>query len=208
MHEAHDCRAASRQPDGGLACGIAAADATDALPCAELPLERAGRIEDGDPLVAVEALHGWAPVFGAGGEQHGACGDFVPRVELDDVALDARFERLGAVGGGGPRAELARLRDRAARQFGAADPSGKAEIVLDPARCARLSSEDRALDHQRVKALRGAVYGRAEARWSAADDQQVRLLAPCELSPDSQCPRELPVGRVVQFHAAREPNQW
>src|SRR5213079_1040159 len=48
-----------------------------------------------------------------------------------------------------PRAELARLGDRAAGELGAADAGGEAEVVLDPARRARLPAERGALDNER-----------------------------------------------------------
>ena len=76
---------------------------------------------------------------------------------------------MRAVGRRGARAELARLRDRAARQLDAADPGREAEVVLDPARGAGLAAQRRALDDERVEALRGAVDRGAEAGRAAAD---------------------------------------
>ena len=46
--------AAAGEPDGGLAGRVAAADDPDPLAAADLRLRRAGRVEDADPLVALE----------------------------------------------------------------------------------------------------------------------------------------------------------
>ena len=202
-----DQGAAAREPDRGLRRRVAAADHPDPLRCAELALERAGRVEDAHALVALEPLHGQPPVVGAGREQDRTGGDLVAFLQLDDVPLLARLERLRAVGTGGPGAELPRLRDRAAGQLGAGDAGGKAEIVLDPPRRARLPAERGALDEERVESLGGAVHRRAQAGRPTADDQQVHLLARRELEADPQRPRELAIARVLQLRAAREPHQ-
>ena len=123
------------------------------------------------------------------------------------MAVVAGLERLGAVGRRRAGAELARLGDRAAGQLGAADAGREAEVVLDPPRGAGLAAEDGALDHQRVEALRGSVDRRAEARRTAADDQQVDLLALAQLQADPQRPRELAVARRSQLAAAGEPHE-
>ena len=73
--------------------------------------------------------------------------------------------------------ELARLGHRAAGQLGAADPGGKAEVVLDPAGGSGLAAERGALDHQRVEPFGGAVDRGGEPRRAGAHDQQVDLLA-------------------------------
>ena len=129
-------------------------------------------------------------------------------LQLDDVvALSARLERERFVGGRGAGGELARLGDRAADQFGAADPGREAEVVLDPPRRPGLAAEHVALDHQRVQALRGAVDRRAEPRRPAADDQQVDLFARRQLEADAERPRQLAVRRPPQVDAARQPHQ-
>ena len=148
-----DERAPARQPDGCLPRGVAAADHSHALAGAQLALERPGGVEDAEPLVRVETVDGQAPVFGACCEQHRAGRDLVAVLEPDHVALDARLQALGPVGRGDPGVELPRLRGCAAREFGPADPGGKAEVVLDPARGPRLAPDHGALHDQRVKAL-------------------------------------------------------
>ena len=62
-----------------------------------------------------------------------------------------RFEGEGAVGRRGARVELARLGDCAAGELGAANSSGKAEVVLDPAGRPGLATERGALDDERVE---------------------------------------------------------
>src|SRR6202000_2903402 len=112
------------------------------------------------------------------------------------------------VGGRGAGAELARLDDRPADQFGAADARGEAEVVLDPPRGPRLAAEHVALHHQRVQPLGGAVDRRAEPGRAAADDQQVDLFARRQLEADAEAPRELAFARPPQVDAARQPHQW
>src|SRR4051794_34371898 len=97
-----------------------------------------------------------------------------------------RFEGERAVGRGGARVELARLGDRAAGELGAADPGREAEVVLDPAGRPGLATERGALDDQRVEPLGSAVDRGREACRAGADDQQVDLLARCELEPDPE----------------------
>jgi len=62
-----------------------------------------------------------------------------------------RFEREGAVRSCGARVELARLGDCAARELGAADACGEAQVVLDPSRRPSLATERGAFDDQRVE---------------------------------------------------------
>ncbi len=202
-----DERAAAGEPDRRLRRRVAAADHSHPLPGAELRLGRAGGVEDADPLVVLEALDRQAPVVGAGGEQDRSRRYLVALFEPHDVAVIAGLERLGAVGGRRAGAELARLGDRAAGQLGAADAGREAEVVLDPPRGAGLAAEDGALDNQRVEALGGSVDRGAEARRTAADDQQVDLLALSQLQADPQRPRELPVARRSQLAAAGEPDE-
>ena len=70
-------------------------------------------------------------------------------------------------------------------------PAGKPEVVLDPARFARLPTERGALDDQRLEALGGAVDGGAEAGRAGSDDEQVDLFAGRELASDAERPRQL-----------------
>ena len=115
-----------------------------------------------------------------------------------------RFERDRAVRRRRPRAELPRLGDRAAGELGSGDAGREAEVVLDPARRARLPAERGALDDQRVQALGGAVDRRAESRRPAADDQQVDLLARRELAADAERARHLTRRGRAQLRAARQ----
>src|SRR5438132_8681863 len=108
--------AAARQPHGRLSRGVAAPDHADALSGAQLALGCPRRVEDADPLVALEPVHRQAPVFGPGGEQHGTRGNFVTALEPYEVTLRTWLERLRLVGRGEPRLELARLGGRATGQ--------------------------------------------------------------------------------------------
>ena len=202
-----DERPAPGQPDRRLRRRVATADDADLGRAASLTLERARGIEDAEALVLVEVRNGEAPVVGAGGDDDAAGDDLMPLLEPDEVGVDARLERLGAVGSRRAGLELARLGDRPARQLGAADPGREAEVVLDPARGARLATEPGALDDQGVKPFRGAVDGRAEAGRAGADDEQIDLFACSELEADPERPRELAVARSIQFDPAGQPDK-
>ena len=89
----------------------------------------------------------------------------------------SRLERDRPVGGRGPSAELARLYHGAAGQLSAADSGRKAEVVLDPARFARLPTKRPAVDNQHVKALGGTVDRSTQASRPGAHDEQIDFFA-------------------------------
>src|SRR5262249_7927522 len=76
------------------------------------------------------------------------------------------------------RAQPVRLAQRAAREPGARDVGGEAEVVLDPRRGARLAARRLALDHDRPQPFRGAVDAGCEPAWPGADDHGVVLGGP------------------------------
>src|SRR5581483_6338023 len=152
--EQGDEGAAACEPDRRLPCGVAAADDGDARGAAQLRLGRAGGVEDAQSLVLREIVAGEPPVLGARREHHGSRGNLVALLEPNDVPARTRLERERSVRRRRSRAELARLADGAARELAAADAGREAEVVLDPARRSGLAAERRALDEQRVEALR------------------------------------------------------
>src|SRR5438309_3138205 len=166
--EERDERAAAGEPDGGLAGGVAPAEDGDAGGAAELRLGRPGRVEDADALVLVQVLERQPPVLRAGGQHDGASRDFVSLLELYEVAPVSRLERDCAIRSGRTHAELPRLGHGAARELGAADPGGEAEVVLDPARRSGLAPERGALDDERVESFGRAVDGRRQSRRAGA----------------------------------------
>src|SRR5581483_8126854 len=107
-------------------------------------------VEDAQSLVLRDAVEREAAILGAGGEHNGARRDLVVVLEAHDVPAAARLEPDRAVGRRGPRAELARLADGAARQLRAGDARREAEVVLDPPRRSGLPAERGALDDERV----------------------------------------------------------
>jgi len=131
----------------------------------------------------------------------------VPAVEPHDVPVFARLERLGAVGRRRGRPELARLRNRPARELRAADACREAQVVLDAARDAGLAADRRALDDQHLEALRRTVDGGAKPGGSAADDEQVDLLARREFEADAERPRDLAHARSLQARAAGQHDE-
>jgi len=98
-------------------------------------------------------------------------------LELHDVAVRAWLDSQRAVRRGGARLELAGLGHGTACELPAADAGREAEVVLDAPRRAGLAPQGRALDHERIEALRGAVDRRAQAGGAGADHDEVDLLA-------------------------------
>jgi hypothetical protein len=196
-----------REPDRGLAGGVAAADDGNAGCAAELCLRRPGCIERADALVVGEIGERQPPVLGTGCENDSPGGDFVPSLELHHVPPVVDPERSRAIGRRRPSAELACLRHGPARQLDAAEPGREAEVVLDPSGGSGLAAESSALDHERVEPLRRAVYGSRQARRAGAHHEQVDLLAGLELPAHAERPQNVARGGPLQLCAAREPDQ-
>ena len=119
----------------------------------------------------------------------------------------SRFEREGAVRGRGARVELARLGHGAARQLGAADARGEAEVVLDPPGRPGLAAERGALHDERVEPFGGAVDRGREACRAGAHDQEVDLLARLQLEPDPERAQHLAGAGTAQLASAGQPHQ-
>ena len=129
--------------------------------------------------------------------------DLVSLLEPNHVSPIARLERHRPVRRGRAGAELARLHDRLERQLSAGDPGRKAEVVLDPARLARLPTQRAALHDQCVQPLGRAVDRSREPCGAGTDHEQVDLLARCQLAADPQCPRQLRGGGRLHLDPAR-----
>src|SRR3954451_19473744 len=198
--------AAPREPDRGLSRRVSPAHDRDLVAAAPACLGRSGRVEDADPLVAVEPFDRKPAVLSTVREDHGARRDLVAVLEAKNMVLSARLERGGDVRGRRSRAEFPGLRDGAAGQVRARDASGKAEVVLDAPREAGLSTEDAALDDERVESLRRAVDGRAQPGGTAAQHHEVPPLARAQLPPDPA--REQYHAAVVSLHMGgpRDPD--
>jgi hypothetical protein len=102
------------------------------------------------------------------------------------VPVVAWLECDCAVGRRRACAKLARLADSAVRELGAGDAGRKAKVVLDASRRSSLPAECSALDQEGVKSFGAAIDGRTEAGGAAADDQQISVLAGCELAPNPE----------------------
>ena len=95
--EQRDERAAAREPDRGLARGVATSDDRDARGAAKASLGRPCGIEHAQSLELRQPLDGRTPVLRARREENRTCGDLVTLLEPDEVAPVARFQRDGAV---------------------------------------------------------------------------------------------------------------
>jgi hypothetical protein len=166
-----------------------------------------GGVEDARPLVGGKVVAGEAAVLRTGRQQDDARGDLAVVLEAHEMAAVARLERKRAVRRRKPRAEFACLRDGAAGQLRPADARREPQIVLDPPRRPRLSTECVAVDDERVQPFGRAVDGCAQARGPATDHEQVDLLARPQLEADPERTRDLTSRRRAQFGAARQPDQ-
>src|SRR5262249_36083374 len=153
-------------------------------------------------LVALEALDGETPVARAGREQNRAGRDLVSLLEPDVMTAVAGDELERSVRRRHAGVELPGLRHRAARQFGARDAGGEAEVVLDAARRPGLAAEGGALDDERVQTLRRAVDRCGQAGGAAADDEQVDLLERLELAADPEGAQHRAGGRRPELDVA------
>ena len=87
-----------------------------------------------------------------------------PAVDRDAGDFERR-EKLGA--------EPLRLRERAAREFAAADAGRKSEIIFDARTGARLPARRMPVEQQRSQPFRCAVHRRREAGRTGADDHEI-----------------------------------
>src|SRR5206468_4354617 len=140
-------------------------------------------------------------------EQHSPRCDLAVVLEPDEMPTVPRFKGECAIRRRGARVELARLGDCAARELGAADPGGKAEVVLDPAGRPGLAAERGALDDEGVEPFGGAVNGSRETCRTGADNQQVDPLARGELEPDPESAEHLAGARTVQLSSAGQAHE-
>src|SRR5262245_12379695 len=115
-----DERPAAGEPDGRLSRRVATADDGDARTGAALCFGCTRRVEDRQTFELGEPLDGEAAVLGARCEQDRAGGDLALVLEPDEVTAITGLERERPIWRGGSRVELARLRDRTARQLRAA----------------------------------------------------------------------------------------
>ena len=94
------------------------------------------------------------------------------QLELERSALAGhRADELGA--DEDLRAEPGGLRVDAGGKLGAADPVGKAGVVLDPGARPRLAARSERLDDQRPQPLRSGVERGRQARRAGAQDRDV-----------------------------------
>src|ERR687892_1787789 len=96
--EQRDERPAPREPDGGLAGGVASADHGDPFGAAELCLGWAGGVESAHALVLRESLNRKAPVLRTGREQDCPRGDLAILLQSQEVASVSRLKGNRAIG--------------------------------------------------------------------------------------------------------------
>ncbi len=100
-------------------------------------------------------------------------------------------------------AELLRLVEGARHECHAADASWEAEVVLDPRRRARLTSERASVEHDHGEALRGPVDGGTETCRPGSHDGDVVQPRRIDRVDEAKATREVDVTRVVEDAAVR-----
>ena len=113
------------------------------------------------------------------------------------------FETDHLARNGGLDSELVRLVVGARHQRHAADAGRKAEIILDACRCAGLTAERAAIQHQHGQSLRRRVNRSGKAGRSRADDGDIVKVLRIDRADQSDAARQLVLARIAQHLSAR-----
>ena len=141
---------------------------------------------------------------GAGGDHHGSGASLLAAAEVELEGLAGRVGRQAdrLVGNGHLHPELLGLVVGARHQGHAADAGGKAQIVLDARRGARLTAESPAIEHQGRQPLRSGVDRRGEARRPGANNGHVIEPLRIDGPHHADAAGELALGGVTQHLSA------
>ena len=189
--------------DDRLARGIAAADQRDVLALAQFRLERRRPIMDRHAFERVQIGHVETAIAGTAGDDDGAGTNRVAGAEAEPEIAIARFElhRLG--GNRHLDAKFLRLGEGAAHQRHAGNAGRKAEIILDPGRCAGLAAKGAAVERQHRETLRAGIdRGRQPGR-AGADHGDVEDMIGVDRADQADAAAERGFGRIAQQLAAR-----
>ncbi len=134
----------------------------------------------------------------AGGDHHRAARGYVAVRELDLVPPGRAGQRDGRRGHGQPGAELERLDAGPLSQLTARYPGRKAEVVLDPGRCAGLAAGGESLDALDVEPLRCGIEGSGEAGRAGSDHDHVTQGRGRPGRAEADRPPELGIARIAK----------
>ncbi len=202
-HEDQHARRLLGEEDGGLPGGVRAADDDHGLVLARLGLGERRAVVDAAAVELLDARRLEPAVGDAGGHEQRVPGQLGAVGERHDALRPARLERADLLDREQLGAEAARLVVRAAREVGAREPVGEAEVVLDPRGLAGLAAGRLALHEHGAQALRGAVHGGGEPGRAAADDDQV-VEVELGVRRQAEAPGELERGRRLEHRAVAQ----
>src|SRR5439155_26305215 len=173
------------------------------LPCTELRLDRRGPLLRAPAIEPPEVSHVDASVATAACDDDGTRPDAFPVREIEAEPRlgppDVIASKLRGLGWNRHLdAELLRLIVGARHEGQAADAGRKAEIVLDPPRCARLAAEGAAGEDQHREPLRRRIDGGGKPRRPRANDRDVVDLRGIEGSNEAEATRELHLARIAE----------
>ena len=199
----------ARQEHGSLPCGIAAADQHHVLISAEPRLYWGGPIPDAATFESLEVFDFGPPVARAARDHHRARPQRLATIELERKGtVDARaIERGRAHWNHDIRAELLRLRERAARQRLAGNAGRKPEIVFDTGASAGLSAERARIQNHYRKAFGGRIHGGRKTSRAAADDRGIVNPGPGRPADHADRSGELTLAGVAQHGAVGAHHQ-
>jgi len=132
--------------------------------------------------------------------------DLAAVAEPDDAGRAADLQRDDVARGEHLGAELRRLPPRAVGELGAGHAVREAQVVLDARALPGLAAGGLALDEHGAQALRRAVHRGAEARRTAADDDEVVEVAH-RIGGEPDRRGDLGFGRVAQGGAVGRDDQ-
>ncbi|OMP13364.1 hypothetical protein COLO4_01820, partial [Corchorus olitorius] len=188
-----------REIDDRLPRRVAAADQRDLFPGAETRLDRRGPVVDAPPLIVRQRGNARPPIACPGGDHHrtGADPTVVRHFQQQGIAPIAD-QALHFGGNRDLRPELDRLVEGPPRQRLTGYAGGKAEIVLDPRRSARLPAHDPAVQYQDREPFRSAIDRRCQPGWPRADDRDIENALRIERPRQSQASCHLRIAGTPQ----------
>ena len=193
-----DAARRARQVRRRLAGRVAASDHDHVLAAAALGVGRHGGVVDAGAREPRDVVGRELAPARPGGDDDRAGERVLAVVEVDaDEPLGAARELDRAVEARQDRVEAPRLQRRLARQLGAGDPGGEAEVVLDPRARPGLAAGRPRLGHERPQPLGPAVDGGREPRGPAAEHDEVEALA-VDLRAQAELAGDLRGRRVAQ----------
>ena len=161
----------------------------------------------GSAFELLQPRHRKPPVARPRSDHHGPGPHHFSRFQLDAKRGGVARQPHGLVGNGEFDAELLRLRVGARHQRHSGNAGGEPEIILDARRCARLTAERPAIEHQHRQALRSRIDCRRQPGRSRPDNGHVIGPVLVDRTDQPQAPGERGFAGVVEDLAAGAKHQ-